>query len=59
MTDFLEKALEPFERVASIIEPLNISDEKPLRDVIPGVWPTIGDLRRLLHAARTAGKSDD
>lgn len=43
-------ALDPFSRVAAIMEPLNLPDEKPLRDCAPGVWPTLGDCRN----ARTA-----
>lgn len=43
----LIKALEPFARVALIMDKLPIppSDDTPLRDVVPGVWPVLGDCR--------------
>lgn len=26
-----------------------VRDDEPLADHIPGVWPTVGDLRKLVH----------
>lgn len=34
-------------KVIDALPPPAISDETPLRDVMPGVWPTVGDLRML------------
>ena len=39
---------QAFERVLRLIEPLGVDDAKPLRDVIPGAWPSVGELRALL-----------
>lgn len=50
----LKKALEPFLRAYRVsIEPFqgNNPDGRGLRDVLPGVWPTVDDLRALVAAA--------
>ncbi len=48
-------AADPFIRVVAIIDSLPPghlpSDETPLRDVLPGVWPTLGELRAFVKAA--------
>lgn len=48
----VEGAFDPFRRLLAITDALlpdfMPNDETPLRDVTPGVWPTLGDLRRLL-----------
>lgn len=47
----LLKAAEPFKRVLAINHPwLNNSDDRPLRDFIPGVWPTWGEYKLLMTA---------
>ena len=46
----LREALEPFLSVAAILDALPpgyiVDDDEPLRKHLPGVWPTVGDLRR-------------
>jgi hypothetical protein len=42
-------------RIARINEPLGLPDETPLARVVPGVWPTLGDVRRLHEAAVALG----
>ena len=44
-----EKIIEPFERLLAIQISPDLPDNKPLRDVMPGIWPTLGDLRRLVE----------
>lgn len=54
----LKKALEPFLRVYRVsIESFqgNNPDGRGLREVLPGAWPTIDDLRRLMAAAVASG----
>ena len=48
----LQAALEPFMRAAKVIDsrPTIPKDFEGARGYLPGVWPTVGDLRR----ARTA-----
>ena len=50
----LFEAGKPFVSVANIIDALpdshHVSDATPLRDVLPGVWPTVGELRKLRDA---------
>jgi hypothetical protein len=47
----LIEAAEPFARVARVIDALPrempLSADTPLRDVMLGVWPTLGDVRKL------------
>lgn len=45
-------AIKPFERLLGVLEalPNRLDDGIPLRDVIPGLWPTVGDLRELVRA---------
>jgi hypothetical protein len=45
----VQKAAKPFKRIIDMLESLEISDGVPLRDAIPGLWPTVGDLRVLLR----------
>lgn len=47
------EALEPFRRVLAIIDALPPghmpADETPLREAMPGGWPSIGELRSLVE----------
>jgi hypothetical protein len=47
--------MDTFARAYSINKDLNISDETPLRDILPGVWPTFGELRELYIVASLMG----
>ena len=42
--------MEEFRSLLAILEalPNRLPDDTPLRDVMPGVWPTVGDLRQLI-----------
>lgn len=55
--DNLLKTAEPFARVANIIDALpdRAHDRESLRNHMPAVWPTVGDVRRLRDAAVAAG----
>ncbi len=44
-----KKAIQTFQRLERVIAPLNIPDERPLRDMLPGVWPTWGEFKRLME----------
>jgi hypothetical protein len=55
----LEAALQPFLRLYRVQAPLNPPDERPLRDYCPGVWPTMGHLRRLYEAVQAARSSQE
>lgn len=48
---------DPFARVANIIDslPSKPTDDVPLRDLLPGVWPTAGDIRKLRDAMKKLG----
>lgn len=52
--DRLREALEPFRRVLAVTDALPAefkpSDDIPLREVMPGAWPSIGELRGVLAA---------
>lgn len=51
-------ACDPFARAASIIGGLpgsSPSDDTPLIEVLPGIWPTVGDLRGVLQAMKALG----
>lgn len=48
--DVNEEPAGKFRSVLAINEPLDIPDDTPLRDILPGAWPTMGDLRRLVEA---------
>lgn len=45
---------DPFRRVLGVIDALpsgvRPADGTPLRDVIPGTWPTLGELRALMRS---------
>lgn len=45
-------AIKPFERLLGVLDalPSRVEDGVPLLDVIPGLWPTVGDLRELVRA---------
>ena len=47
---------DPFIRVLSVIDALPSghvpNDQTPLRDVLPGTWPTLGELRELIAAIK-------
>jgi hypothetical protein len=48
--DQMFEVCDTFARAANIIDGArgsDLSDETPLRELLPGIWPTIGDLRRL------------
>lgn len=42
---------DTFKRLCKVIDalPERLPDELPLRDAMPGVWPTVGDLRKLVE----------
>lgn len=46
----MDKKLYGFENLLGIIEalPEKKPDNTPLRNLMPGVWPTLGDLRKLV-----------
>lgn len=46
-----------FARVANIVDKLPElpSDDTPLREFIPGIWPTIGDVRRIRDELKRLG----
>lgn len=50
-TRALIEAAAPFARVANLLDALPPGHAAlyttPLRDVLPGAWPTVGDVRRL------------
>ena len=50
-SDELLAAADPFRRFVALIEPLGVSDSKPLSAVLPGLWPTLGELRAFVKAA--------
>lgn len=43
----LQTAAEPFARVYRLNAGLDPRADEPMRDYTPGVWPTMGDLRKL------------
>lgn len=43
-------AAAPFARIANILDELGDTTSEsstPLRNAVPGIWPTVGDIRRL------------
>lgn len=47
----LLEAVKPFEQAAHIIElARKPANDEPLRELIPGLWPTYGQLHELLSA---------
>jgi len=44
----------PYVRLLGIIDalPRDVDDTEPLRTHLPGIWPTVGDLRALLNDKR-------
>jgi hypothetical protein len=44
----LKDAIDPFRRSVSIVEPLRLPDAYPARDAMAGIWPTLGELRKLV-----------
>jgi hypothetical protein len=56
----LLSAVDPFARLVRLHEGLNVPDELPLSRIVPGVWPSVGELRRLVIAVqRLSGSPDD
>lgn len=55
--DDLLAACDTFARVANVIDALpdRLPDDRPLRDVMPGAWPTVGDVRKLRDAMVKVG----
>lgn len=55
----LLKACDTFGRACRIIDALPPGHERMnsdlLRNVLPGIWPTVGDLRKLRKAMEDAG----
>jgi hypothetical protein len=47
-------ALDPFKRLADIMQTLGLPDDTPVRECAPGVWPTLGDCRRARAAIAKA-----
>jgi len=43
----IESAIDPFARVYRFNAPLAPPDGAAVRSFMPGVWPTMGDLRKL------------
>ena len=41
---------DPFQRVIRLMAPLDIEDDRPLRSVLPGVWPTWGEFKRFMES---------
>lgn len=52
----LLNATEPFERIYLINRDLKPPDEQGIRGFTPGIWPTMGDLRKLLEVAEELRK---
>ena len=50
----LLQATDIFERVYLLNEPLNPKNEHSIRHYLPGVWPTMGELKALLDVANEA-----
>src|SRR6185369_6046114 len=46
----LRKAIDVFARIYRLNKPLGISDDVPLREVLPGLWPVFGDCRQANEA---------
>lgn len=48
---------DPFARAANIIDalPRRLPEDTPLREVLPGIWPTVGDIRRLRDEMKQLG----
>jgi len=51
---------DPFISLLNVIEalPTKPRDDEPLADYIPGVWPTIGDLRQLCKRLKLTQAQD-
>lgn len=49
MTDKLFDLCDPLARVANIVDalPNRKPDDLPLRECLPGIWPTLGDIRKI------------
>lgn len=43
-------ASAPFRSLLGVMKPLNLDDERPLRDVLPGVWPTWGEFKVMMKS---------
>lgn len=53
----LDEALEPFVSLHGINEQFTPKDDEPLRDYMPGVWPTWGDLKKLVALKKPQAKA--
>ena len=53
------RALDPFARLARIMDALThrLSDDTPLREIAPGIWPTLGDCRKANDVLRAYEQS--
>lgn len=53
----LMAALEPFARAYLVVRDVNDgrSEHSPARDLLPGIWPTWGDLKRAGETWKQAG----
>ncbi len=49
--DALRSAADPFVRATLMQEPFGLQDDMPVREWLPGAWPTMRDARRLVKAA--------
>ena len=60
-SDALLAAVDPFRRALAVLDALpgipHRFDNQPLRDYLPGVWPTVADLRALVDAANAGGEA--
>lgn len=53
-------ACDPFARVANIVDALpSVPGDTPIRDVLPGAWPTVHDLRKLRDEMRALGWTNE
>ena len=50
----IKEDLACWRSLLAIIKPLNPANEEALRDYMPGVWPTIGDLKTLVGHLKKA-----
>ena len=53
----MDEKLFNFGNLLDVIDALPIKkpDDTPLRDLMPGAWPTLGDLRRLVVSQQCNG----
>lgn len=51
------EALEAFSKLADMLQPLHLVDDIPLREIMPGIWPTVSDARKARSALEAAKKA--